>query len=63
MEFKGRLATERQTPVVEFQEWKLSWSLDLKREFTAEVRERFTKVTEAEGEARGSRPRVCVFGR
>lgn len=43
-------------PVVEFQEWKLSWSLDLNRELTAEVIERFSEVMEAEGRGR----HVCV---
>lgn len=49
------------TPVVEFQEWKLSWSLDLKRGLTAEVIKLFFFLLEriaAEGE-RGA-GHVCV---
>lgn len=40
-------------PVVEFQEWKLNWSLDLRRELTAEVIEHCSEVMGAEAEERG----------
>lgn len=41
-------------PVVEFQEWKFSWSLDLSSELTAEVIEHFFGGYGGEG--------VCVCG-